>query len=494
VKKRRAFTLSLTLKVDLIIIIALAVGVGAALGALASSLVSTYNRKTEQGVFENANILYTAIESVMLPGQAPLAVTTLTNVSIRTPGTKITLYRRDGTLAFSDNKTIQTVNANLKQEKFQLQDRPAVGPLSPPPRFAEAAATPPSELFFRDDAAGRDFFRAYRPLINLPKCTVCHGSDHTVRGVIDIRSDITSDVSTTRLILAGTGGCFVLVVGLLALVIGSFLRRVVLDPVQSIGTLCSAVADGHFEGRVEPRSNDEIGLLARRVNTMVEGLYERFELTKYVSAGTIGALRAGQEPQRVGRTLLFTDIRGFTSYTERRGAEQVVDVLNRVLDRQAQVIQDHGGDIDKFVGDEIVAVFAGEDGARRACRSALAIVRLCAEQAEEFDGLRVGLGIAEGSVIHGMVGSSRRADFTVIGDPVNTASRLCSLAKGGQILVSQEARESVDAAFSFAGPFAAKLKGKAEPQKVWFLQAEVGEPAGKGDDSGEGADGAGEGE
>ena len=472
VRTRRA--LSLTAKINLIIVIALAVGIGAALGALASSLISAYNRKTQQGVFENANILFTAIESVMLPGQAPLAVTMLSDVSIRTPGTFISLYRRDGVLAFSDNKTIETVDANLAERRFQPQDRPLAAPATPPKRFMEAAEIPPNELFFRDDVGGRAFFHAYRPLINLPKCTVCHGSDHTVRGVIDIRTDISDDVRTTSLALAGTGAGFVIVVGLLALVIGSFLRKVVLDPVQSIGRLCLDVTAGHFEGRVSLHSGDEIGELASTVNTMVEGLHERFELTKYVSAGTIGSLRAGQEPQRVERVLFFTDVRGFTSYTERHGADQVVVVLNRILDEQSRIIHECGGDIDKFVGDEVFAVFTGEGGERRACKAALAIVGLCASRAEEFDGLSVGIGITEGMVIHGMVGSARRADFTMIGDPVNTASRLCSLAKGGQILVSTELRNAAVPAFAFAGPYRAKLKGKTDPQTVWFLRAESG--------------------
>jgi adenylate cyclase len=338
----------------------------------------------------------------------------------------------------------------------------------------ESAQTPPNELFFRDDVGGRAFFHAYRPLINLPKCTVCHGADHTVRGVIDIRTDISDDVRTTSLALAGTGAGFVIVVGLLALVIGSFLRNVVLDPVQSIGKLCMDVTAGHFEGRVNLRTRDEIGNLARTVNTMVEGLHERFELTKYVSAGTIGSLRAGQEPRRVKRILFFTDVRGFTSYTEKHGPEQVVVVLNRILDEQSRIIHECGGDIDKFVGDEVFAVFTGDDGARRSCRAALAIVGLCASKAEEFDNLNVGIGITDGMVIHGMVGSARRADFTMIGDPVNTASRLCSLAKGGQILVSTTMRNAAVPEFSFAGPYSAKLKGKVEPQKVWFLRAESG--------------------
>jgi adenylate cyclase len=91
----------------------------------------------------------------------------------------------------------------------------------------------------------------------------------------------------------------------------------------------------------------------------------------------IGSLKAIQDPKRVVRTLIFTDVRGFTSYTERRKPEQVVDVLNRLLEKQSAIIQNSGGDIDKFVGDAVVAVFSGTDATRRACAAALQIVRLC---------------------------------------------------------------------------------------------------------------------
>jgi len=110
--------------------------------------------------------------------------------------------------------------------------------------------------------------------------------------------------------------------------------------------------------------------------------------------------------------------------------EQVVRVLNRLLERQSEIIRAHGGDIDKFAGDEIVAVFSGDRGPSSACAAALGIAELCARNAAEFDRLAVGAGIATGSVIHGMIGSRRRADFTVIGDSVDLASRLCGIARG----------------------------------------------------------------
>jgi len=291
--------------------------------------------------------------------------------------------------------------------------------------------------------------------------------------VIDIRSDVTSVVKAQAVSIGGAGVGFFVMVAILAFVIGSFLRRVVLRPVRSIGKVCIQVTSGNFDGRVKVGSNDEIGVLARTVNTMVGGLHERFELTKYVSAGTIGAITAGQEPKRVLRTLLFTDVRGFTSYTERHRPEQVVNVLNRILEKQSEIIQSCGGDIDKFVGDEILAVFSGDKAPSRACTAALRMVRLCAESVEEFEHLAVGVGIATGSVIHGMVGSARRADFTVIGDSVNLASRLCGIAKGMQIIVCSAIHEAVAAEFEFKGPFTVKLKGKIEQQKVWLLSGSV---------------------
>ena len=345
----------------------------------------------------------------------------------------------------------------------------------PTPRFQEAAGLPPQELFFRDDrgfvfAGGEAYFRAYRPLINLPKCTVCHGADHTVRGVIDIRSNVTGVVQAQAVTIGGAGIAFLVVVTILAGIIGSFLRRVVLKPVQSIGKLCSEVTSGDFKGRVDVDSNDEIGVLARTVNTMVGGLHERFELTKYVSASTINSLTATQEPKRVLRTLVFTDVRGFTSYTERRSPEHVVSVLNRLLEQQSAIIQNNGGDIDKFVGDAVVAVFSGNDAPRGACTAALQIIHFCQQSSRELDGLAVGVGIATGSVIHGMIGSVRRADFTVIGDSVNVASRLCGIAKGMQVVVTDATRTAAADRFKFKGPYGVKLKGKNEKERVWLLE------------------------
>ena len=466
---------SLTFKVDALLIAALAVGIGAIIVAFAVSLLSFRDQLTVQSLKRQGDDHFVAIETLMISGNAPEAMGYYAKVNLTSAATSIRLFRRDGTPAFSDNRTIEHVNERLKTPRFPLRDRqPQAQVPVRTPRFLEATGLPPQELFYREDAGialagGTAYFRAYRPLINLPKCTVCHGADHTVRGVIDIRSDVTPVVKAQAFTIGGAGAAFLAVVALLAWIIGSFLRRVVLGPVQAIGKLCGEVTTGHFQGRVDFRSNDEIGALAATVNTMVGGLRERFELTKYVSASTLGALKESQEPRRVARTLVFTDVRGFTSYTERRSPEQVVGVLNRLLEQQSAIIQANGGDIDKFVGDAVVAIFSGEGAARRACLASLQIVRLCARSPREYDGLQVGVGVSTGSVIHGMIGSTRRADYTVIGDSVNIASRLCGVAKGLQVVVSDVTRTEAGKEFRFRGPYSVKLKGKAEAQRVWLL-------------------------
>jgi class 3 adenylate cyclase len=204
---------------------------------------------------------------------------------------------------------------------------------------------------------------------------------------------------------------------------------------------------------------------------MVEGLYERFELSKFVSSSTIQSIRDREKGAKEEMTLFFSDIRSFTSFSERSQAQEVVDSLNRVLNFQTQVIQRNGGDVDKYVGDEIVAIFSGERKEEHACLSALEIQNEIMHNREHYSGLTVGIGINTGEVILGMIGSEKRADFTVIGDPVNTASRLCDSAKPGMILISESVYREIEERARARGPYHLKVKGKASDLRVYKLLA-----------------------
>lgn len=471
--------LGLAGRINLVVVSTLFIGLGLVGYLYATSLSSAREGLVDSNLQRESDILYLSIENFMLPGDAPVAARFFDEVAGLSAGYSLRLYRRNGVRAFSDNMTIDAVNAAIRKTRFERRNELVDGigeavlsvDISDLLKFDKATAIPPESVFFSWNDSGRTYKRVYRPLLNLPKCAGCHGSDHTIRGVIDIRADVTNEVRSEALTVAVSASGFALMALALAAIIGRILRAVVVGPVIAIGRLCLDVSGGDFSGRVDVKRNDEIGGLASTVNDMVHGLRERYELTKYVSAGTITSLASGQEPRRVERTLLFTDVRGFTAYTERNGAEAILAVLNGLLEKQAEIIAAHGGDIDKFVGDEVVAVFSGDDAPARACDAALDIRMAVAANAAAYDSLAVGIGIATGHVVQGMVGSHRRADFTVLGDAVNVASRLCSRAKAGQILVCDCTRDGLGVGtHTMAGPYKVALKGKAEPQIVYLLQ------------------------
>ena len=211
-------------------------------------------------------------------------------------------------------------------------------------------------------------------------------------------------------------------------------------------------------------------MLGKTVNKMVEGLYERFELSKFVSASTISSLRDDKKGKRVPLTILFSDIRSFTSFSEKTEPEVVVEHLNKILSVQTDIIQQHGGDVDKYVGDEIVSVYYENDPEFSACRTAILIQKEIERNSENYGNLKVGIGINFGEVILGMIGSEKRADFTVIGDNVNIASRLCNVARQGQIIISGMIYEKVKERVNVDGPYKVKVKGKEKHIRVYMLK------------------------
>lgn len=470
---------SINRKVNTIILLSLFIGLGAVVVFFAFSLSSTIQETTREKLEEQSEILYTAIENFMLPGEAPLAVQYFSEIQRRRQLSSIFLFRTDGTQAFTDNTTLNEVNA-FTGAAFATQDRAGIQAESRSDEMFDAAIGMPPEtgLFQSSDSEGRVYFHIYKPLINKPKCTRCHGSDHTIRGVLEITTDITPSVVQRQNTILISGGIFLGVLLLLSGLLTRFMRRTVISPVQQIGAVCREVTGGNFSPRVDINTQDEIGELGTTVNSMVEGLHERFELSKFVSNSTIRNLRESGEGQNLILTLLFSDIRGFTSYSELRSPEEVVSSLNAVLNLQSQIITKYEGDIDKFVGDEVVAIFSGKNGALQACRAAAEIQSTLSGRTGQFDGLEVGIGIHTGEVIMGIVGSKKRADYTVIGDNVNLASRLCSAAGRNEVLISLQTRTHLPQNTDLEGPYKLKVKGKENYVGVFkLLELDKGEEA-----------------
>jgi class 3 adenylate cyclase/DNA-binding NarL/FixJ family response regulator len=185
---------------------------------------------------------------------------------------------------------------------------------------------------------------------------------------------------------------------------------------------------------------------------------------------------AAIEPQEAEVTVLFSDIRGFSTLAERLGARDVARVIGTHLSAMAEVVLAHGGTIDKFQGDAVMAVFGAPepqpDHAERALRCAIAMQDRQRELndagwgVEGLPALGVGIGVNTGHVIAGTVGGGGRLEYTVVGDAVNVASRLQSEAAGGEIVA---AATTVVAAPSIAcepiGP--RHVKGREEPVEVF---------------------------
>ncbi|HUQ49409.1 MAG TPA: adenylate/guanylate cyclase domain-containing protein [Terriglobales bacterium] len=210
---------------------------------------------------------------------------------------------------------------------------------------------------------------------------------------------------------------------------------------------------------------------------LAESAIQRSALERFLSpevveliASNPGGVRLGGVNQKT--TVMFADIRGFTNLSERLGPEQVVEILNEYFTRVTDVIFDHGGMLDKYIGDAVMAVFGapiskGNDAlnaVRAACDIQRMVVQLNRDAAvRKWPELHVGIGINTGIVTAGNIGSPRRLDYTVIGDTVNIASRLMSNASPDQIIISIDTASEIGSGFKMTSLPAMKVKGKAEP-------------------------------
>ena len=221
---------------------------------------------------------------------------------------------------------------------------------------------------------------------------------------------------------------------------------------------------------------------------------ERFQrllspaIAEQVIHGAVDIVKGGELRDT---TILFTDIRGFTSMSEKARPQEIVAMLNEYFEQMVEIIFKHEGTLDKFVGDEIMALFGSpvshHDDAHRAVKTALEMLQVLAvfNADRERQGqvpIHIGIGISGGEVVAGYLGSSRALEYTVIGDVVNTGARLCSVAKAGEIVISERVYERVKNDFEILEMPAAQVKGKAAALKIYNVVGEKGQEPRFGDD------------
>jgi adenylate cyclase len=266
-------------------------------------------------------------------------------------------------------------------------------------------------------------------------------------------------------------GGVALAVGLVSVTIAA---RATADPIDSVRRAMAQVAHGQFDVRVPVYDGTQIGQLQLGFNNMAGGLAERERIRDvfgtYVDSEVATRILQGDgdlEGEEVEVTVMFLDVRAFTAYAEQTSARVVVATLNRLFERVVPPIYDHGGFVNKFIGDGLLAVFGAPrrftDHADRALGAALEIEQLAKEGLP--GGLQIGIGLNSGPVLAGNIGGGHRLEYSVIGDVVNVAARVETATRetGDTILLSAHTRALLrSGAEDLCERTGVALKGKSE--------------------------------
>lgn len=262
------------------------------------------------------------------------------------------------------------------------------------------------------------------------------------------------------------------------------------SPIEKLAEMINLVSKGNFDvkARAQVKSHDEVGDLAEAFDHMTEGLKERDKVKSLFSkfhgssvAEDLISKDIGVGGQSKDVVVFFSDIRGFTAFSEKRSPEEVVEMLNEYFGVMVKIINAHGGVVDKFIGDAIMAVWGAPKSSDRDAHKA---VRACLEMRRALEGLNelrisrgqpainIGMGLHAGAAISGTIGSDERMEYTVIGNTVNTASRIEASTKafGADLLVSDTVIEKIGEDFKIELAGAAEVKGRSEALKMFKVR------------------------
>lgn len=254
------------------------------------------------------------------------------------------------------------------------------------------------------------------------------------------------------------------------------------------------VRDGNLDVQARTDGLDSFGIVMSDFNRMVEGLRQREQLKetfgRYVTTQVADEILSGRVTlggELRTATVLFSDIRGFTSMSEQLGPTEVVAFLNEYLTAMVDCVLEHGGVLDKFIGDAVLAVFGApvgtgsiEGDARAAVACAVSMGKRLTEMNERRvavgkPAIGIGIGVHTGELVAGNIGSPRRMQYTVIGDTVNVGSRLESLTKEHrrQTLMSAATARLVEKDIDLVEVGTVTVRGRSEPLQIYGLKHEV---------------------
>lgn len=271
------------------------------------------------------------------------------------------------------------------------------------------------------------------------------------------------------------------------------LKAIVVTAYNDMENIRTAMNEGAFDFLTKPLNLADLEItLAKAQDTLQQqrrAAQVRRTFGRYLSDEIVdtilespGQLRLGGEKRQV--TIMMSDLRGFSTISERLEPERVVEILNIYLGRMTEIITEFKGTIDEFIGDAILALFGApierEDDARRAVGCAVAMQRAMASVNEDLaerglPTLEMGIGVNTGEVVVGNIGSTTRAKYGVVGSHVNLTARIESYTVGGQILISEGTLDAAGEGIEIGRTQAVSTKGFSEPISIYEVES-IGEP------------------
>lgn len=284
-------------------------------------------------------------------------------------------------------------------------------------------------------------------------------------------------------------GATVLIIGL-GIGMSFALGNRITQPIDQLVNASRAISRGEYNFRFEERRKDELGLLMDAFNEMAEGMHEKSQvksaLSRYVSPGVAREILSNLNDvnlsgKHVEGSVLFADIKGFTQIAENIRPEDLVEMLNRYFSLITHACEINNGIVNKYMGDGVMLVFGAPepdtDHAFHAVCCALLVQKLIARENQDRERLglfpvQLRIGLNTGRMLAGNMGSRERMEYTVVGETVNLASRLCSITHGGEIVISRDMymREEVQQRV-LAGEYQAiRLRGISQPVTTYRVE------------------------
>jgi adenylate cyclase len=349
--------------------------------------------------------------------------------------------------------------------------------------LAQLIASPPASMTWELPAAGashRKVISFVQP-VTFQKVTVGYAMVTFSQAGMEqsLRQSIHAIIGATILII------------LLGIAMAFALGKRIYEPIDRLVDASRAIGNGEYKFRFKERRNDELGQLMNAFNDMAEGMLEKSQvmdaLSRYVSPGVAKEILANLNEvelsgKRIDGSVIFADIVGFTQIAEDIRPEEIVSILNKYFSLITRACELNHGMVDKYLGDGVMLVFGApqpdENHRFHAISCALLMQRLVGHEnmLREKLGLfpvKFRIGINSGIMIAGNMGSSERMEYTVVGDTVNLASRLCSISNSGQIVIPKDMylHPNVEGRV-IAGEYQSiRLRGIREPVSSYLVEA-----------------------